>query len=286
MALPTVGAKALHIAQLPPRVRKILAHRAKAAARREYAPILAADRGAFGTANRDYRAEAASARGATNATESALMQALGHVGGLGISGRYKQQLKNEFSSRAADTASALPVLLAGAQEERGDALREAQQQFASDRAQMLQSGAVKFNSELESQRDKASSVVAARQKEHQEAAEDHGLTDSEVGSLNAASEALKAALATWAQNPVEKLPNGEEKHLQQINPLKTIDDWRTLAHGLEKEFDGFNLPEAMQVISDFLHSRKRALHQGRLPQQGVPYGPRQEKGIASVVPGY
>ena len=78
--IPVVGSKGLHVAQLSPEVRRILAHRSRKAARREYAPVLRADRAAFGAANRNYRTEARSVRGATNMVQNSLDQVLGSLG--------------------------------------------------------------------------------------------------------------------------------------------------------------------------------------------------------------
>ena len=233
--IPVVGAKQLHPVQLSPQVRRIEAHRTREAARREAAPVLASDRSAFGAANREYRTQARSARGATSAVQGSLAEALGGLKASGLSGRYLQQARNEFMSREADAASALPALLAGAQEERSKAILDARQQLLSDRAQMQQSAASDFNQRLKELRGQGSSVLKSEEKE----AESGGLSKSELKSLENAGIALHDAIAQWKKDP----------ELQAGNPLQTKEDWLKLAHGLTKEYDGFGLAEAAKVIA-------------------------------------
>jgi hypothetical protein len=255
--VPTVGAKQLHVAQLTPEVRRILKHRADEAARRETAPVIAADRGLIGAAKQQYRSEAASARGATSAVESALAQALAGLKGSGLSGRYLGQAKSEFTSRAADAASALPSLLAGAGEERGKAIGEARQTIAEDKAAMQQSAASKFNSSLSEERNAATSFLDAQAKKRQEEGEDGGLSDSEHRKIQNAAVDLQNALHVWAAN--SPIPSGEfaGKTPQQINPLKTASDWRQFAAGLVSNGEGYDITAAMQAIHAFLKQRKK-----------------------------
>jgi hypothetical protein len=252
--IPVVGAKQLHLAALTPEVRRILKHRADAAAHRESAPVIAADRGLIGAAKQQYRSEAASARGATAAVQDSLAQALAGLKGSGLSGRYLGEAKSEFTSRAADAASALPSLLADAGEERGKAIGEAHQTIAEDRAQMMKSAAEKFNQTLKEKQDAASSVLAAQQKKRQESREDTAPSDSEKEAIKQANNALKLTLGVWEAN--EPDPKTGERP-QEVNPLKTIDDWRKLAHGMESEFDGVNLVDAMAAIHRLLKQRKK-----------------------------
>lgn len=259
--IPTVGTKGLNVAQLTPGVRRILHRRSQRAAQREYAPVLAADRAAARGVNQDFQGEARSIRGATGMVESALGQALAGLKGAGLSGRYLNQARSEFTSRAADAASAIPALLAGAQEERSNALREVQQKILEDRASKQQSGASKFNSALDEERNAASSVL----KKRAEDLKGPGGVKFDPKALANADIALKDALTTWQKNPAVKGPDGSEVPLQSLNPLRTTGDWRRFAQGLAKGYDGFNLAEAWEVI-------KRRL-QNAHAKTSVPYAP-------------
>jgi hypothetical protein len=267
MALPTVSAKDLHTVQLDPKLRKILHHRAAAANRREYAPILAADRSAFGAANQAYQAEARSVKGATHMVEDALTQALQGLKGSGLSGGYLRQTQNELTARQGDAASSIPYLLADASQARTAAIGDARQQLVSDKAQMLSGTAADFNSLLASQREKGSSLVAA-QEEDRKSESGEGRYDPK--DLQNAKLALKDALTAWSKNPMVEGPDGEEVPLQQINPLKSKEDWLSFAAGLDHQYSGFGLAEINAVIQELLQNRQRKEHEGRLPQPGVP----------------
>ena len=232
MAVPTVGQKQLHIAQLSPKVRKILKHRAAAANRREYAPVLAADRSAFGAANADYRTQAQSIRGATHMSEAAISQAIRGLRKSGLSGGYLKQALHELTARQGDAASAVPFLLSDAQEERSKALGDARQQLLTDRAGMQQGIASDFNSALESQRTKASTVLkeqAGKREEGHQA--DEGLRNAAI--------ALRDSIGQWKKDP----------ELREQNPLASTADWVKLAHGLTKEYEGVSLSDAAKVIA-------------------------------------
>lgn len=161
--IPVVGNKQLHPVQIAPNIRKLEARRTRAAAHRTEQPVINADKGAIGIANKEYRNEAASARGATNAEENALAQALAGLKGSGLSGRYLQQAKGEFTSRAADAASALPSLLAGAGEERTKALTTARTKLTEDRASEQSSAASAFSQRLKELRGQGSSDLKTQQ---------------------------------------------------------------------------------------------------------------------------
>lgn len=244
--VPVVGAKGLHVAQLTPEVRAILAHRASAAARREYAPTIKADRASLGIANSEYGAEKRSARGATNAIEAALSQALAGLGKSGLSGRYRRQVANEFTSRAADTAQALPSLMAGIEEERRKALREGKVELLQDRAAMQKGRAEMFNQLLKEGREQASSLLASKEKAATP-------TKSEKNSIQNAAISLKGFLSNWQQNPKVKNPQtGQEEPLKKQLPLNGIDEWRHVAEEMVKHGEGFDLTDAMKVIRHYL----------------------------------
>jgi hypothetical protein len=270
--IPVVGPKQLHTAQLSPQERRLLHKRAAAANRREYQPVLGADRAAVGGINRQYRNEAGSIRGANEMSESALKDALAGLASTGLSGRYLQQAKRDLLARQEATAGSLPFLLSDAQENRADALGEARQQLLQDKASMLQSTAQDFNSSLESARGDASQVLKEQQEKREaelKENEDQGKPKFDADALANAKLALQNALKKWSENPTIEV-NGDEIPLQQYNPLKSKDDYLRLAHELEKEYNGFDLHDVMHVIGGLLTDRHRHEHEGRLVQPGVP----------------
>lgn len=269
MALPTVTAKDLHTVQLDPKLRKVLYRRAKRANRREYAPVLASDRAAFGEANQAYRTEAAGVRGATGMVENALAQALRGLKSSGLKGGYLKQTANELTARQGDAASAIPFLLADAQEGRTKAIGAARQQLRSDRASMLSGTAQDFDQLLKEARGAGSSLEKEREGERKSKAE--GTTGRfDPKDLENAKLALKDALTAWSKNPLVEGPGGEEVPLQKINPLKTKEDWLSFAAGLDHQYSGFGLAEINHVIQELLRNRQQKEHEGRLPQPGVP----------------
>lgn len=268
--IPVVGTKQLHTAQLSPQERRILHKRAVAANRREYGPVLGADRAAFGGINRDYRNEASSVRGAAAMTEEMLAQALQGLKASGLKGNYLRQAMNELTSRQGDAAAAIPFLLSDAREARTDALGQAKQQLVQDRAAMQQGIAQDFDSSLEGARSDASQVLKEQQEKREAASRDHGESMFDPKDLQNAKLALKDALTAWAKNPMVEGPEGDEVPLKSLNPLKTREDWLRFAAGLDHQYSGFGLAEINHVIQQLLQDRQRHEHEGRLPQPGVP----------------
>jgi hypothetical protein len=264
--IPVVGPKDLHTAQLSPQERRLLHKRAAAANRREAAPVLAADRAAFGGINRTYQNEASSVRGAAQMTESVLANALRGLQGSGLSGQYLKQAVGELSSRQGDAASAIPFLLSDARENRASELGDARQQLIEDRAAMQEGTAQDFNSSLESARNDASQVLKEQQEKREASA--GGPSSFDGDALANAKLALRSALSKWSENPTIKVGD-KEIPIQQYNPLKSKEDWLRLAHELEKEYSGFDLHDVMHVIGGLLRDRNRHMHEGRLPQPGV-----------------
>lgn len=264
MALPTVTAKDLHSVQLSPQLRKMLHRRAQGANRREYAPVLAADRASLGAIKGQYRTQAASARNASGMVENALSRALAGLKSSGLHGGYLKQATREITSRQGDTAAALPFLLADAQESRNKELLEGRQQLLQDRSAMQQGTASDFDQLLKETRGQGSSLEAKRaterKKKAEEAAEPGGGKYDPL-NLEAAKLELRNALAEWKKNPVVsvKLPDGStaEKHLQEINPLRSREDWNRFAKGLADNTTGFDIPELNHVIQQLLQNRIR-----------------------------
>jgi hypothetical protein len=266
--IPTVGAKDLHVVQLAPGLRKLLHHRAVAAERRAYKPILKSDRGAFGEANRAYQLEKGSAQGAAGLVQGGITQALAGLKGSGLTGGALRQAQSALTARSGQAAEAIPYLLADAGKERTEANLAARQQLTSDRAQMEQGAAQGFNSLLASARSTGSQGLK-EQEEHKEAEakkEHEGLFDPKA--LSNARLALKAKLTEWMQNPVVPIKNAqgetEEPHVQEINPLASKADWLKFAQALAKE-PGFDLSEANHVIHQLLKRRQEEAAQNQTP---------------------
>jgi hypothetical protein len=225
--VPTVGAKQLHPVQLTPEMRKILAHRSRRAAHREYSPVLAADRGAFKSANRAYRTEASSVRNATGMVENQLAQALAGLSSSGLSGKYKHQVQQEFTARQQDVASAIPFLLSNAAQERTSAIQDARGQLTSDQAQMQKSGASMFNQLLKEGREAGTSALKEQAKKH---------SDVKTESKEAAAEvdlALTEAKRLLAAYPEE-------------HPT-TPEQWAIFTGEVAKG-EGIKLPAAVKAV--------------------------------------
>lgn len=268
--LPQVGTRDLNTVTLSPELRKILRRRAHNAAKRVYAPILEADRQAFRDINRAYQTEAKAVRGATSMVQESLAQALAGLKRSGLRRGYLRQAVNELTSRQADAARAIPFLLADARENRAQALSEAQQQLAQDRAAMLQDSAQGFNSLLASQREKGATEIGERKDRarREREAKGRGL-DLDPVKLRNAKLALKDALRQWAKNPTVEI-DGEEVPLKQLNPLRTRQDWERFAVGLVGQYPGFGLAEADAVIRRLLANRARKQRQGRQAARPQP----------------
>src|SRR5690606_21248253 len=133
----------------------------------------------------------------------------------GLQRGYLRQAANELTSRQADAARAIPFLLADARENRAQALSEAQQQLAQDRAAMLRDSAQGFNSLLASQREKGATEIGKRKDRarREREAKGRGL-DLDPVNLRNAELALKDALRKWAKNPTVEI-DGEEIPLRR-----------------------------------------------------------------------
>jgi hypothetical protein len=231
--VPVVGAKQLHSVQLSPQVRNLEAKRAKAAAQRSYAPVLAADRQGVQAARQESRRAVGSARGATNAVTTTLAQALGTLGQTGLSGRELQQTKHEFTSRIGDAASELPGFLAGLREEGAEGVQKARLELIQDRAERGKAAAGDFNTRLKELRGAGSSALKSEQekreaeaKEQAEEKHGHGLSKDEKRKIHNAQIALQGFVDDWKKNaPIdgEDPANGT---LQEAFPLKSKADWR------------------------------------------------------------
>ena len=275
MALPVVGAKQLNLARLTPEVRKILRQRARGEARREWAPILAADRAAFAAPQAAYQTQAAATRGAAAMSEDLLTSALAGLRAKGLQGSALRQTQSELTSRIGDASAAVPFLLADAAEERATGISEARQQLLQHRAEMQQDAAAGFNSALSSARDDAQDAVKAQRAKEAEASTG---ADDELSlspeALKNAELALKLALKEWGKNPEVEVDGGGTARLKELNPLRTDEDWLRFEKQLVDNFDGFGMAAINAVIERIrpkaADARKRREHQGALPQPGVP----------------
>lgn len=282
MPLPVTTPQDVNLNRLSPELRRILRQRAHAQARREYAPILEADRAALEAPQAAYRTQAQATRGAASMAENLLLSALGGLKGRGLSGSALNQTRSELTSRIGDAASSVPFLLADAAEERAAGVGEARQQLMQDRGAMLSDSAANFNSLLEKAREAGGSQIEEEkdaQKAARKAAEDEAMTganglDISPENLKNAELALKTALTGWAENPEVEGPDGEMVPLKELNPLRTDQDWRLFAQGLVENNEGFGLAAINEIIERIrpaaADARRRREHQGVVPQPGVP----------------
>lgn len=247
--VPVVGSKQLHPVQISPRVRRLEAKRARAAAHREAAPEKAAAKEGVRAARRESRRSLTSARKGTQALAGTLEQALAGLGSTGLTGRERQQTSREFSGRIADAASALPALLAGLREEGAEDIGKARRELQGVRAAEKSSAASKFNSQLEELRNAGSSAIEAEQKERQgkrgEAAEggeeDRGLRNAQIE--------LTKFLDFWRKNKLVEL-DGKEVPIQQVNPLTSDSDWREVVKGMVEHGEGFDPTDALRAVKE------------------------------------
>lgn len=254
MPLPTVGTRALGTSKLTPKARGILKQRATGAARREYAPILAADQQAFGGVNRAFRNEKKSIVGATDIAQRSLSQAMKELARSGLSGRYLNQTRKELSARQGEVAQSIPFLLADAANERAEGIQEARSTLLGHQAEMQKSAATKFNSLLKEAQTSAASVA----KERSEQRGNGEKFDWDPLKLKNAQIALARGLDAWSKNPIVTIEvDGEEVKMpaQEALPLKTKEEWRAFAGDLETS--GSDAAHIMEVVRRALKKRQR-----------------------------
>jgi hypothetical protein len=270
MSLPVVGANKLHLNTLSPKVRKVLKHRADEAARRAYAPELRADRAAFGAVNRGYQEEASSVRGATQQVEKTLAQALQSAKSSGLEGPYLRELLHGISSKQGQAATAIPYLLADPARERREGITEARQELIGDRGAMQKTAAETFNQGLKEARGSAASVLKEEETAQREKGPTDAQTEADQKALANAAIAFRDSLHNWSKNPMVKEADGTEVPVQDVLPLKDQAEWRTFAVELDKHYSGFDLTTAEKVVDQYFKELQRKMHEGRLPQPGVP----------------
>jgi hypothetical protein len=251
--VPVVGAKQLHPVQLSPQVRNLEAKRAKAAAQRTYAPVLAADRQGVQAARRESRRAVGSARGATNAVTTTLAQALGTLGQTGLSGRELQQTKRELTSRIGDAASELPGFLAGLREEGAGDVQKARLELIQDRAERGKAAAGNLNTRLKELRGAGSSAIEAeqgeRKKKRQEAQEagEGKLSKEDKRKVHNAQIALQRFIDDWKKNAPVDGEDPSNGTLQEAVPLKTKADWRKVVEIVKGE-EGVDAVAALDAV--------------------------------------
>lgn len=280
--IPTVGPNQVHTVQLDPKLRKILHHRAAAAARRESAPILAADREALEIPKQEYQAQAAADRGVSSTAANVLAQLLGSLDTSGLTGRYRQETAQGLKQQQAAALSSLPYLLAGAGEERAKGLTEARTQLAQDRGTMLSNAASGFNSLLASARSTGSQSLKEqddRERTHrQEVASNERDREAEVkenhrdkseqlysdqSGVRNAYEVARTAYTHMLGHFGEETKNGGE-----IKPPQSVQDWRVFAEEVAKHADGADQEDALTAVEELRKQLKKLQHGGKLPQPG------------------
>jgi len=239
--LPTVGVRDLGTSRLTPQVRRILKRRARGDARREAAPAIHAARQGVQAVNRGYREEKQSIRGATSMAQGTLAEALGSLPSSGLKGGARKQVAAELKSRSRDVSRSIPFLLADAASQRREDVTAARQDLINARAGRATDEATTFNQLLKEARGKGETEVKARRKDGKSE-----LSDADKRRLRNASIAVKQELTEWAKDP----------GLRRANPLKSSADWRKFATGLDSEYAGFDLADAMDAIRRLRRGKK------------------------------
>lgn len=286
--IPTVGPKQVHTVQLSPKLRRILHERAAKQNRREYAPVLEADRAALQVPQAEYETKVGAAKGAASAIESSLAAALAGLQGSGLKGHSLQQAIAGLTGRQGDALQALPYAYAGAAEERGKAQREGRLALQQDRAQMLQGIASDFDSLLESARSSGGQSlkeqegrershrqeVAQNQREHEadvkenhrKAAQDRYGAGGEAEVSDNVRSMYDVALSGYKYLLAH---HGEEtKSGNELKPPKTAPEWEEFVKVVKKEAGAGSYHDAVEAVEALRKQLARLQHQGRLPEDG------------------
>lgn len=286
--IPTVGPRQVHTVQLSPKLRKILHERAARQNRREYAPVLAADRAALGAPQAEYETQVGAAKGGANAIESSLAAALAGLKGSGLEGHALQQAIAGLSSRQGEALQALPYAYAGAAEERTKGQSEARQALTEDRASMLQGIASDFDNLLESSRSSGAQALKekeGRERDHrQEVASNERGHEKEVreNHRDKAEETYGPGGSAEVTDQVQSMfdvalsgykyllsHHGEEtKSGNELKPPQSAPEWEEFVKVVKKEAGAGSYHDAIEAVEMLRKQLARLQHQGKLPPNG------------------
>lgn len=286
--IPVVGTQNVHTVQLSPRLRQILHERAARQNRREYAPIIAADKAAIGLPQHEYETHVGAAKGAASAIQASLAQALAGLQGSGLHGRTLQQAIQGLSARQGEAVQALPYAYAGAAEERNKAQREARQGLLEDRAKRQAGIASDFDNLLESSRSSGAQSLKEqeeRERSHrQEVAKNEREHAAEVKENH-----RKAALKTYGPGGTAEVSDnvqsmydvalsgykyllahhGEEtKKGNELKPPHSAPEWEEFVKVVKKEAGAGSYQDALEAVEMLRKQLAQLQHRGKLPADG------------------
>jgi hypothetical protein len=286
--VPVVGTKQLHTVQLSPGLRKILHERAARQNRREYAPVIGADKAAIQIPQREYETQVGAAKGASSAIQTSLAQALAGLKASGLQGHSLQQAIAGLSSRQGEALESLPYAYAGAAEERTKGQREARLKLLEDRAQRQQGTASDFDNLLESGRSSGAEALkekAGRERSHdQEVAKNEHAHEAEVKESHRekAQETFGPGGSAEVSKNVQSMydvalsgykfllsHHGEAtKSGNELKPPKTAPEWEEFVKIVKKEAGAGSYSEAVEAVEQLRKQLAKLQHRGTLPADG------------------
>jgi predicted HicB family RNase H-like nuclease len=225
--------------RLPHRVRRVIRRRSERAAQRIYGPQLKQARQGVRLVKRQYRGQRRQINRAYHRDVRSTRQAVSGFqkiigaearktksGAFGLTGRYKQEVAQELSTRGADVAQSLPTLTAEARQTRATALQQMRQSRASDissalsdvqtaQADIAKKSAEEFLSETKSARLHRASNIKSR-----------GQSGVAKGDLQ---KAVKVGSLMLETTPASKLPWG----VKSVKHFGTVDNaWASFTREL------------------------------------------------------
>jgi hypothetical protein len=286
--IPVVGPGQVHTTQLSPKLRQILHERAARQNRREYAPVIAADKSAIAVPQAEYETQTGAAKGATSAIEGSLAAALAGLKESGLSGHSLQQAIAGLSSRQGEALQSLPYAYAGAAEERTKAQREARLGLQQDRAKMLSGIASDFDNLLESSRSSGAQSLKekeGRERSHdQEAAQNEREHEADVKenhrehAQDVYGQGGSAEVTDNTQSLYDVALSGYKyllahhgeatKSGNELKPPKTAAEWEEFVHVVKKEAGAGSYHDALTAVEMLRKQLARLQHQGNLPASG------------------
>lgn len=297
--IPVVGTKNVHTVQLSAHLRQVLHERSSRQNRREYAPIIAADKAAIGVPQHEYETQVGAAKGGASAIQASLAQALAGLQGSGLHGRTLQQAIQGLSSRQGEAIQALPYAYAGAAEDRNKAQREARLQLAGDRAKRQSGIATDFDNLLESNRSSgAESIKEAegRERSHDlEVAKNEHEHDAEVKenerehAADVKENHREAATKTYGRGGSAEVSDNvqslygvalagykyllahhgtETKSGNELKPPKTAPEWEEFVKVVKKEAGAGSYQDSLTAVEMLRKQLAQLQHTGKLPGDG------------------
>lgn len=217
------------MARLSPQRKQKIRRQAKAQSRRENVGTNAIAQSEIAGANRDYRREAQSARGAQRVEVSQLNQMLSSVQDSGLRGKYAAQTVNELRARKMDSISGLPFALADANAARRDAIASARSDLLASQVAQQEAFGATYNDLLSDARDAKQGKIEDRIQERKD----------NPGGMDVA---VKNALLTanWV------LKNAKPKERKYF--LSNLDDFAVVVGGEAEGADAVDAQKAIRIL--------------------------------------